>query len=143
MEHGQLYTSWPIPKLMKLMEKIIKTSKFDWMPNNIRTEKTISIPILASKALIWDKIFLEDSGKLMMQTWENGKNPNFRPNFGTAKFFSWVLPLLVRHSAQNNILNPGSHPDQIIPLFSSHFKFQAVSWYMWLQWDLNPQPLSS
>ena len=33
-------------------------------------------------------------GKLMMQTWENGENPNFWP----PKFFSWVLPLLdVRH----------------------------------------------
>ena len=28
-------------------------------------------------------------GKLMMQPWENGKNPTFR------NFFSWVLPLLV------------------------------------------------
>ena len=26
-------------------------------------------------------------GKLMMQTWENVKNPNFRPNFGRQKFF--------------------------------------------------------
>ena len=33
-------------------------------------------------------------------------------------------------SAENNILNPGSHRDQIIPLFRSHFKFQALSWYM-------------
>ena len=33
-------------------------------------------------------------------------------------------------SAGNNILNPGGHHDQIIPLFSSHFKFPVVSWYM-------------
>ena len=25
--------------------------------------------------------------KVMMQTWENGKNPNFGPNFGIQKFF--------------------------------------------------------
>ena len=35
-----------------------------------------------------------------------------------------------RNSAGNNILNPGGHRDQIIPLFGSHFKFQTVSWYM-------------
>ena len=33
-------------------------------------------------------------------------------------------------SAGNNILNPGGHRDQIIPLFGSHFKLRAVSWYM-------------
>ena len=33
-------------------------------------------------------------------------------------------------SAGNNILNPSSHRDQMIPLFSGHFKFQAVSWYL-------------
>ena len=36
----------------------------------------------------------------MNQTWENGKNPNFGPNFGTFvpnlgfNFFLWILPLL-------------------------------------------------
>ena len=30
-------------------------------------------------------------GKLIMQTWENGEKPNFRPNFGPGKIFSWVL----------------------------------------------------
>ena len=34
-------------------------------------------------------------GKLMMQTWKNGKNPNLRPNLGPKQVFSWVLPLLV------------------------------------------------
>ena len=33
-------------------------------------------------------------------------------------------------SAGNNILNPGSHCDQIIPFFGGHFKFSALSWYM-------------
>ena len=44
-------------------------------------------------------------GKLMSQTWENGKKPSFRtnfdpfgPNLGPKIFFSWILPLLhVRH----------------------------------------------
>ena len=33
----------------------------------------------------------------MVQPWENGKKPNFRPNLGPSNFFfvSWVLPLLV------------------------------------------------
>ena len=42
--------------------------------------------------------------KLMNQTWQNGKKPNFGPDFGPLdtnqdpQFFSWVLPLLgVRH----------------------------------------------
>ena len=35
-------------------------------------------------------------------------------------------------STGNNILNPGCHCDQIIPLLSSHFKFRAVSWYILL-----------
>ena len=34
-------------------------------------------------------------GKLKIQPWKNGKNPNLRPNLGPQKFFSWVLPLLV------------------------------------------------
>ena len=31
----------------------------------------------------------------MMQPRENAKNPNFGPNLGPLKFFSWVLFLLV------------------------------------------------
>ena len=35
-------------------------------------------------------------GKLMIEKpWENGKNPNFGPNLGPMKLFSWVLPILV------------------------------------------------
>ena len=34
-------------------------------------------------------------GKLMMKTWENDEKPNFGPNFGPQKSFSWVFPLLV------------------------------------------------
>ena len=32
---------------------------------------------------------------IMMQPWENGKNPNFGPSLGPPKFFPRVLPLLV------------------------------------------------
>ena len=34
------------------------------------------------------------------------------------------------YSAGNKTLNPGSHRDQIIPLFGGYFKFRAISWYM-------------
>ena len=34
-------------------------------------------------------------GHIMMQPWENDKNPNFRHSLGPPKFFVWVLPLLV------------------------------------------------
>ena len=44
---------------------------------------------------------LQFQGKLMNQTWENGKKPSFSPNFGPfgqnmgPKFFLlWILPLL-------------------------------------------------
>ena len=43
---------------------------------------------------------------------------------------TYYLCLFIRLRAGNNILNPDSHCDQIIPLFGSHFKLQAVSWYM-------------
>ena len=33
----------------------------------------------------------------MMQTWENGKNPNFGANLGTPIFFSCVLPQVSRY----------------------------------------------
>ena len=38
---------------------------------------------------------VEYPGKLIMQPWENGKNPNFRLNLGHQNFFSWVSPPLV------------------------------------------------
>ena len=34
-------------------------------------------------------------GKVIMQTWENGKDPNLEPNYGLQKNFLWVFPLLV------------------------------------------------
>ena len=48
---------------------------------------------------------MQFEGKLMHQTWDNGKKPNFGPDFGRfkpdldpKKVFSWILPLLlVRH----------------------------------------------
>ena len=47
---------------------------------------------------------MQFQGKIMNQTWENGKKTNFGPNFDSFgpnlgyNFFSWVLPLLdVRH----------------------------------------------
>ena len=45
--------------------------------------------------------FMQFQGKLMNQTWENGKIPSFEPNFGLfwpkfrpQNFCSWFLPLL-------------------------------------------------
>ena len=34
-------------------------------------------------------------GNIMMQPWENCKNPNFGPSWGPQKFLTWVLPLLL------------------------------------------------
>ena len=34
-------------------------------------------------------------GNIIMQPWENSKNPNFWPNLESLKFFSWALALLV------------------------------------------------
>ena len=40
-------------------------------------------------------------GKLMIQLWENDKNPSFAPNLGPPKFCSWVLhPLIVRQCSK-------------------------------------------
>ena len=36
-------------------------------------------------------------GKLMMETSENGKKPDFKPNFEPRIIFWWGLPLLVRN----------------------------------------------
>ena len=46
--------------------------------------------------------FMQFQGKLMNQTWENDKKPNFGPDFGSfgpdllapPQFFWWILPLL-------------------------------------------------
>ena len=50
------------------------------------------------------------------------------PSWRALNFSSFSL--VYTHSAGNNILNPGSHRDQIIPLFDGHFKFREVRWYM-------------
>ena len=36
-----------------------------------------------------------------MQLRENGKNPNFGPNLGPLKLFSWVSPLLIVRQCSN------------------------------------------
>ena len=38
---------------------------------------------------------VQHQGKVIMQPWENGKNPNFGATLGPPKFFLWVLPVLV------------------------------------------------
>ena len=42
-------------------------------------------------AIVWSCNPVQYQEKLIMQIWQNGKNPNF----GSQIFFSWVLPLLV------------------------------------------------
>ena len=44
------------------------------------------------------KFLMQFQGKLMNETWENGKKPSFKLNFGPQKTFLWILPHLdVRH----------------------------------------------
>ena len=76
------------------------------MLNNIRIEKITSSQSSATIFFWRFKIYymldivpscnlVQYQGNIMMPPWENGKNPNFRPNLGSPKFFPWVLPLLV------------------------------------------------
>ena len=86
--------------------KRIKTSTFKWMLNNIVIKKIISVPIWATKLFfevsalldMLDTIpscnLVQYQGKLMLQPWENFKNPNFGPSLGPP-IFLWVLPLQV------------------------------------------------
>ena len=86
--------------------KRIKTSTFKWMLNNIIIKKIISVPIWATKLFfevsalldMLDTIpscnLVQYQGKLMLQPWENFKNPNFGPSLGPP-IFLWVLPLQV------------------------------------------------
>ena len=65
--------------------------------------------------------------KLMMQPWENGENPNFRPNFlpSPSHFFLGVLPLLVRHCSK-----PSSYS-----LYSKTNELNLTKWqktYFWV-----------
>ena len=64
------------------------------------------LPLLVSQC---SKLsYIQVKRELMIQTCENGKKPNFMPNFGPSgpnlgsqKKFSWVLPLLiVRHCSK-------------------------------------------
>ena len=80
----------------------LKTSKFEWMLDNIRIEKIILTPIWAINVFwrfqLYYVLDIVPNCTLVQykeKPWENGKNPNLWPNFGPAKFFSWVLPVLV------------------------------------------------
>ena len=71
-----------------------KTSKFEWTLGNIGIEKIILVPIWSTKNF-FGGCSLVSIKKLMMQSWENDKNPNFRPNLGSQIFCLCVLALLV------------------------------------------------
>ena len=76
----------------------IKRTKFEWTIDNIRVEKIISAPISAT-IFFWRVQFyymlntvpscnlLKCQKNIMIQPWENGKNPNFGPSFGPWRFF--------------------------------------------------------
>ena len=78
-------------KQISVIEKLNKTSKFEWTLDNNRIEKIILAPIYAP-IFFWRFQFyqmfdivpscniVQYQGKLMMQPWENGKNPNFESN---------------------------------------------------------------
>ena len=84
-------------------------------------------------------------GKLMMQTWENGKKPKFRPNFGSPKNFLWLLPLLVigdssklssYDSFKSNFGSFGSHLDPqsflwLLPLLDARHCCKLSSYSIW------------
>ena len=81
-----------------------KASKFEWALDNIRIDKIILVPIWAITFFLEVSALLDVrncpslvqyQGKLLIQSQENGKNPNFAPNLWFSKFFPRVLPLLV------------------------------------------------
>ena len=88
-----------------------KTSKFEWMLNNIRIEKIILAPILATKhflevlTLLLDIVccnLVQYQGKIMMQ---NDKNPNFGPSFFHGFYLYWYLALFQATTQCNYLEN--------------------------------------
>ena len=67
----------------------------------------------------------------MMQTWETVEKTNFAPNFGSQKFFSWVLPLLVEGHCFYAIYRKTNEPS--LRKWRKTF-FDAVFTMFW--WDL-------
>ena len=102
---------WHVKKLSSSLNKhykfkIMKPSTFEWTLDYIRIEKTVPAPILATNFFLRFQLYwmlkiipicniVLYPGKLIMQSRENNKNPNFGPNLGGPKLFSWILPLLV------------------------------------------------
>ena len=78
-----------------------KNNKFEWTLNNSKMEKIISTPIWAtnfvfcSLSIVPNCSLVQYQGKILMQPWENSKNPNFGPNLGPQEIFFMVLPQLV------------------------------------------------
>ena len=69
---------------------IKKTSMLEWMLGKTSIEKIISVPIWTTilfEGFLPSSNFGHSQGKLVMQPWENGKNPDFRPNLDPLKSF--------------------------------------------------------
>ena len=77
---------------------LIKTTfMLQWMLGKTRIEKIISVPIWTTslfEGFLPSSNFGHNQEKIVMQPWENGKNPDFRPNLDPWNLFSWILPLL-------------------------------------------------
>ena len=84
--------------LTEVIKFYTRISKCELPLDSIKTEKIISVPILAKKYFWRFQLYymldiipscnlVQYHGNIMMIAWENGKNPNFGPILGPPKIF--------------------------------------------------------